>query len=398
MIHTDNTQLMDKALKLIQTGEWVNHGNLATKVGSIPGSFLTAITALPMMVYFSPWSAMIVLVLFHVISYLLLRKAGVGLSSTFSPLVLVIVYWLNPWRVEQSELYNPGYIFLFGALHLYTTLNMSKKSFWFTFFNVICIGFCFQVHFSFLILALCSLILFLLRQIKINWWGFLAGTAVVVLSLLPYLIDRMGGSEAGVNFSRDDAYLGRNLVLVYPVLKAIVYLFRMGSVYFGRHIFSEIRFDWISDGATQVVISTLFHAVKWVLATVSLLGSFYLLGTFVKSFYKNFHFKTELIESPELRFEWYLFFLLVSAVIASALSPVEFNHWHLVLCFPAIALFFTWKFSGGYAQKIKKPYVIAAASIFIVWNIFASFGSRSHAFNNNYERDFFIHYNIQTAQ
>ena len=101
---------------------------------------------------------------------------------------------------------------------------------------------------------------------RVNWWGFVAGTSVVVLSLLPYLIDRLSGAEAGVSFSRDDAYLGRNLVLVYPVLKAIAYLFRYGSFYFGRHIFSEIRFDWISEGLLQTVVTNMFHLVKWILA------------------------------------------------------------------------------------------------------------------------------------
>ncbi len=237
VFHSDNIQIMDKATRLIQTGQWTHYGNLATKVGSIPGSFLTAVTAWPMILYYSPYSAMAVILLFHLLSLYFLKKIAdeILLSSTQIQkkdlgllfLLLTIFYWLNPWRVEQSELYNPGYLFLFSALHLWTSQKMQKKSFWLTLVHVLTIGFFFQVHFSFLILAFVSLILFITGQLKVSWKGFFLGVALVGLSLLPYILERFFAPELiekQIDFTKSDAFFGRNAVLVYPVLKAFAVL------------------------------------------------------------------------------------------------------------------------------------------------------------------------------
>ena len=294
-LHTDNTQLMDKSLRLLLTGEWTHFGNTATKVGNIPGTFLTFITSLPMAVYFSAWSAGFVILVFHLGSYFLLRKSigqifdNNAVSLAQATILLSVVYWLNPWRVEQVELYNPGFIFLFAAGHLYTSLRMTEKNFWLTFFHVLIVGFCFQVHFSFLVLALVSLFLFLRQQIKVSWPGFVSGTVVVLMSLLPFVLTRFFSSEVLANqeiqnldFSKSDAYFGRNLIFVYPVLKAIWYFFRMGSVYGGRHVFSEINFNWIDQEWVRTFFDLSFHFLKWVAAAASMAVSLTFMGRFLK--------------------------------------------------------------------------------------------------------------------
>lgn len=86
MLHSDNTQLMDKAVHYYQTGEFIHYGNLATKVGSIPGSFLTAVTAIPMKIYFHPYAAMSIVILFHFIYFR---------------------FWFSIFRLEQ----RPGFLF-----------------------------------------------------------------------------------------------------------------------------------------------------------------------------------------------------------------------------------------------------------------------------------------------
>lgn len=386
MIHTDNTQLMDKVVKLVQTGEWTHHGNAATKMGSLPGSFLTVITALPMLIWFNPYAACAVILLFHVVSYFLLRQLGEKLFATdFSPLVFVILFWLNPWRVEQSELYNPGYLFLFSAVHIYTAYLMNqRKNFWATFFHVLCIGFCFQVHFSVLIIGLSSLYLFVRKKINVNWLGFSAGTVVVVLSLVPWLLEKLSGGNESLQ-THSGAFLGRNLILVYPVIKSIIYFFRMGSMYFGRHIFSEINFNWITIEYFKMVINFMFHTLKWILAAGSLCFSFKWIGSYLRNIVK--------IQNIDKSFaEVYFLSLFLGVIGAAALSPVEFNHWHLILVFPAIALYMS-VFLKSRLQTLKyiRP---ALAVVVIVWNLFAALGSRSHSFENEYSRDFSKHYQL----
>ena len=378
---------MDKVVKLVLTGEWTHHGNAATKMGSLPGSFLTVITALPMLIWFNPYAACVVILLFHIISYFLLRRLGEKLFSTeFNPLVFVILYWLNPWRVEQSELYNPGYLFLFSAVHIYTAYIMhQKKNFWATFFHVLCIGFCFQVHFSVLIIGLSSLYLFLRKKINVNWLGFSAGAVVVFLSLIPWLIEKLSGGNESLQ-THSGAFLGRNLILVYPVIKSIIYFFRMGSMYFGRHIFSEINFAWVTTAYLHWMINFMFHILKWILAAGSLYFSFKWIGSYLRNIVK--------VKNEDKSFtEIYFLSLFLGLIGAAALSPVEFNHWHLILVFPAIALYMS-VLSRPRIQS-KKYILPALAGVFIVWNLFAALGSRSHSFENDYSRDFKTHYELE---
>jgi len=412
VFHSDNIQIMDKAVRLIQTGQWTHFGNLATKVGSIPGSFLTAITAGPMLIYYSPYAAMAVILLFHILSFYFLKKTTEDIFQShavkenaelsFLYLLLAIFYWLNPWRVEQSELYNPGYLFLFSALHLWTSQKMQQKSFWLTFVHVLTIGFCFQVHFSFLILAFVSLILFVTGQLKVNWKGFFLGSTLVGLSLLPYVLERFFAPELiekQMDFTKSDAFFGRNAVLFYPVIKAILYFFRMGSLYFGRHIFSEIQFEWIGSEPLRLVISFIFHALKWLLAALTLFFSFKWLGSFLKNYtWKlNLRIQRKLDVRAENRFDDYMIALFISTVLAAGLSPVEFNHWHLILCFPAISLFMVFKIyktiqANANMQKYKTTILIVFTFTFVFWDLFMALGSRSHSYKNDYQKSFQEHY------
>lgn len=406
-LHTDNTQLMDKSLRLLLDGEWTHFGNMATKVGNIPGTFLTLITSAPMAIFFSAWSAGLIVLLFHCAGYFFLRKSLLLIYEdrasqiSLSLILLSLIFWLNPWRVEQVELYNPGFLFLFAGLHLWTALKMSSKNFWMTFWHVLAVGFCFQVHFSFLIIGLVSLFLFLRRQIVVSWRGFAFGTVVVLTSLIPFLLTRFFADGTlhsqqiqNLDFSKSDAFLGRNFVLVYPVIKAILYFFRMGSTYFGRHVFSEIQFEWIDNEFFRALFFYGFHGLKYIVTLATLLLSFYLIGTFLKAQFQQKIWKlTVLNVEPKNRFNNYFFYLFVSAVVAAGLSPVEFNHWHLVICFPVISIFMIvqlLKFER--VLRHQKKIIWCLATLFITWSVFMAGGSRSHEFKLDYQAQFVEHY------
>ena len=389
MIHTDNTQLMDKVMQIKTSGTWVHHGNAATKMGSLPGSFLTFVTAMPMMIWFSPYAACAVILLCHILAYFFFRHLGYKINPDFNPLLLVILFWLNPWRVEQSELYNPGYLFLFSGLHLWSLYQMrEERSFWAAFWLTVCLGFCFQVHFSVLILGISFAYLFFTKKIKVNYWGIAAGLLVVAASLIPWYLQLQEQQQTALK-TTSDTFLGKNFVLVYPVVKALIYFFRMGSVYFGRHIFSEISFDWVVLPWLQVTLSYIFHTLKWVLAATTLVLSF-------RFFYSHFRkFKAEFKDRPFI--DHYLISLFIGVFGAASLSPVEFNHWHFVLCMPAIVFYICLK-PEGYFVKVweqRRSHILASiAVVFIIWNVFASFGSRSHNIENDYDAGFKKHYKL----
>lgn len=394
MIHTDNTQLMDKVMQIKTTGQWVHHGNAATKMGAIPGSFSTAITAVPMMVWFSPYAACAVILLFHVFSYLILRNLGYKLfPQKFNPIYLAIFFWLNPWRVEQSELYNPGYLFLFSALHIYSLQKMNEeKSFWASFVLALTLGFCFQVHFSVLLLGLSFVYLYLTKKVKVNYAGIFVGLVVIGVSLIPWLLQVLESKQQALQ-PHSDTFLGKNLLLVYPVIKSVIYFFRMGSMYFGRHIFSEITFDWILIEWIKQGVYYLFHALKWILALVTLIWSF-------RFFFSRFrNYKKDYSERDFL--DHYMISMFLAVVIAAALSPVEFNHWHFILCLPAILFYISIRPESYFFRvwdQNRKVILFMTTLIFITWNILAGLGSRSHHYTNNYDRDFRKHYNLSLTE
>ncbi|MFA5858906.1 MAG: hypothetical protein WC955_07550 [Elusimicrobiota bacterium] len=399
-LHYDNIQILDKAILFVDKGVLTNFGNASTGSGYIPGSFQTVITAWPMKLWFSPYAAIAVIILFHVLSLLFLCKVALKATETEHILIpLMLIYWLNPWRVEQTELYNIGYLFLFAALHLWTAFNMREKLFWKTFLHIIAIGFCAQVHFSFAILLFLSVILVLTKYIRINWWGVIFGMLVIGLSLTPYLIEYFSNPSIKLSLAQSkDMFIGRNLLLVYPVIKAVLYWIRYSTTYFGRQIFSMIDFNWINNTVVYSIAYYSFHILKWVIAAGTVWWSIkinkYLFVQFMKL--KPFDRKTgHTHELPMDRLYLYTGYLFIAVLAASALSPVEFNHWHLILCFPAIALVASiqlMKLSQN-LSKTKSRWVWASITIFFLMvNIFAALDSRKHFYKNDFHQDFMNYY------
>jgi hypothetical protein len=391
ILHPDHMQILDKAVKLVQTGEWTHYGNRSTKVGSIPGSFLTAMSAGPMALWYSPYAACAVVLLFHGVSLALLMRVGRFINATLPLHLFLIFFWLNPWRVEQSELFNPAYLFLFASVHLWTSMQMSEKKFWSSCLHVLAIGFCLQVHFSFLILALISLIQFVRGQIRIQWGGFSTAVILVALSLLPYGMARYGGEtssvEQAIDVVQSDAFLGRNFVLVYPVIKALIYQVRMGSTYFGRHIFTEIEFSWLGEGGVGLAVKYAFLGLAWVLAAVTL---FYSGRAFFRFLRREMpalkrQWCGPLRHQPEDRFNDYFLGLLLSVFLTAGLSPVEFNHWHFILCFPAISLFLILRLA---TETWHRRIAVIFLVIFVVWNLLAALHSRTHRWDYDFARQF----------
>jgi hypothetical protein len=394
-MHNDHVQMLLKVFRVIDDGQWSHFGNATTGMGFLPGSFLTAVSAVPMQIYFSPYSALVVILLFHIISLLLFSSV---LKENFKSVILIdflLLYWLSPWRVEQTELYNPAYLFLFSAVHFYTSYHMNKKSFWMTFFHVLTIGFCVQVHFSVLMLGILSLALWGFRYLKVNWWGFIAGSAVVGLSLLPWFMAYLEHRELAVAVSKDSGtFIGKNFVLVYPVLKGISYWIRYGAISYGRHIFSEINFLWIQDATLQKVVSGLFHSLKYVFTAATVAFSAVVQWRIFSKIWKQDRPFKRGQDRTGVRGEQgiylYAFYFFFAMIIATGLSPVEFNHWHLILAFPIVTVLITIAFNKLREKLPAKRFACLYASVFIVFCMFDTFGalgSRVHSYKSNFHEE-----------
>lgn len=392
-LHYDHAQILGKVHKLLTLGEWTHYGNRGTGVGYIPGTFLTAVAAGPMALWYSPYAAMLLILLTQLICLLLFYFPIKKIFGSLSATLFLILFWLSPWRVEQSELYNPSYLFIFSGIHFFTAYKLSKrKSFWLSALHTLSLGFCAQVHFSFLILAFASLFLWIFKMVKVNWWGVLGGALLVSLSLLPYFLSLQSQQAEGIAVDTESGFFpGKNLLLIYPVIKAVLYWLRYGSLYFARHIFTEIYFGWIQFEGLRAVVSGLFHFIKWPIGILTLLFSIVIQWKFLKQVWSQKPLRKGVDRRTLGEKNWifyYAFYLFLGMLVSAALSPVEFNHWHLILCLPTSALLVSVGLARIMELHRRWLWVIPALVVyFCVYNSFAALGSRMHDFKNNYHEE-----------
>jgi hypothetical protein len=359
----------------------------------------TAITALPMRLWFSPYAALAGVALFHLASLGFLALVARDLGRRHLFLDLALLYWLNPWRVEQSQLYNPAYLFLFSALHFWTAYRMRQKSFLLTTAHTLAVGFCAQVHFSFAILAILSLLLWSVRYVKVHWGGAVFGVGCVAASLIPYALESVLDRDFRIELpAASGRFPGRNLLLVFPVLKAVAYWIRYGSTYFARPLFSEIDFTWLTSGNAQELAYVAFAVFRWPLAGVTLvLSSVVSIRTLVPV-WRSGPFSRQVDRtrcSPADRIAQYAFYLFVAMLLAAALSPVQLVHWHLLLCFPVVAMLVAVAFNSLRERWSRGRVGMAFAAVltvFALFNTLGFLGSQAHSYRRNFHRDFITYY------
>jgi len=388
----DSVQILAKAIRLHDTGHFTHHGNTASVVGFVPGSFLTAVTAGPMLLWFSPYAALAVIALLHLLALGALASALRDLGRPAVGLDLVPIFWLNPWRLESLQLNSPAYLVPFAALHLWTAYRMRERSFGLSLLHALGVGFCAQVHYSFAILALLSLVLWRFRFMAVHGGGVALASLVVLASLVPYLVEYWRAPELEIRLARSgSAFVGRNLLLVYPLAKALAYWVRFGSTCFPRPIFSEIDFAWLGDGPARRVAGLAFAVTAWPLAGLTLLASLALnvraLGGVLGARPFDRTVDRTLLR-PAGRLAHYAFYMLAAMLGAVALSPVGMVHWHLLVCFPAVAVLTTLAFNGLRERLSRRAFASCFAAglvVFAAFGALAALGSEHHALGADFD-------------
>lgn len=226
----DQTQMLEKGYLGAYHQTWAAFGNAASAVGNVPGSLSAFVIGGPLLIWDSPWSPMLFLILLRLCSFLLLDAV---IQKIFSPpvrMLFAIIYWLNPWLLYDSLLYNPSYLCFFAALHLWSAFKLREHaSFIYSFLHILAIGGAMQFHYSWPILAVISCYLLYRRMARPSWSGVAVASVVILASLIPYCLEYINNDS----LSREsDRYFGYGAVHVYPVLKAIFYWLRYGSTLF----------------------------------------------------------------------------------------------------------------------------------------------------------------------
>ena len=392
ILTNDQTQMIDKGYAAAHQGLWSSHGNVASSVGNVPGYLSTAVIALPLMLWDSPWSPMGFIILLHVLAFILMDSIVKEQFDQRIRLLFLVLFWLNPWFLFENRFYNPSFLFLFAALHFWSAYHMrEKRSFIYTFLHLLSIGMSMQLHYSWPILAVISSYLFYRGIIKVHWLGFITAAAVIIISLIPYLQEYLNNDaiKARPDKAGDERYIGWGGVHVYPVLKAFIYWFRYASFLFTNKLVLGASFDWISSVEfIQKTVMYLYRVIFFSAGSVSL--------WFV---WKANRYTWTLVKPYILRRsgdditakQWillYLFGVLLAIFISASLSPIVFVHWHLLLTFIFALLpllFYAQQQIEQEKRTLTKPLMIIAAYLISI-NIIASHDSERFSYKANFEQ------------
>ena len=226
----DQLNLLARGWDLVAEGRFVPYGNPMSTGGKAPGGVTSLLVGLPLFLWRDHRAATLLVFVFHALAYLILDRTLRRVLSPAERVLLAVFYWLNPWQLYFSAfLWNPNYLYLFGALHLATSIaQRERKHFWLSLLHVAAIGVALQIHPSALLLVVASTLLVWRRYLKLDWKGGLAGLVLASLPLVPWVFAVL--AEPGLITQANKGFPGRGLLLLFPLLRGLLYWVRYSSL------------------------------------------------------------------------------------------------------------------------------------------------------------------------
>ena len=382
----DQTQMLYKGYLGAYQQTWLPFGNAASAVGNVPGYLSALAVGGPLMLWDNPWAPMLFVLLLRLCSFFLFDAI---IKQVFKPqtrLLFTVLYWLNPWLLYDSLIYNPSYLCFFTAVHFWSAFKQKDKpSFIYSMLHVLAIGGAMQFHYSWPVLAVVSCCLLYRNMAKPAWLGVFAGLSIIAISLIPYALESMTNQQ----ISREsDRYIGYGLVHVYPVIKAFIYWLRYGSMLFSNRIITEANFDWISQiDWIRSVIRYSWQALLFIAGAVTVVLNAKINWQTWKEIKPKLA-PNSMIDNDK---DWLLLFAVATVIgilICAMLSPITFSYWHLILAFP-IALFPILVFAEKQYTPTSKKFiqgVVALSIAFVVINLVAANDSDKYSYQVNFAK------------
>ena len=246
----DQLNLLARGWLLAAEGKWISYGNPMSTGGKAPGGITSVLVGLPLMVWRDHRAPSVLILLFHVFAYWLLDGTLKRILTPFERMLLSVLYWLNPWQLYFAAfLWNPNYLFLFGAVHLWSALAQRERArFWPSFLHAAGLALAFQIHASFLLLAVASVLLWLRRFFRVHWGGAILGGVLASLPLIPWALELR--AHPAILTGADKGFLGRGLIFVFPLVRGLLYWLRYASLAF-------------SDRMADFDFSDVFGSDRW---------------------------------------------------------------------------------------------------------------------------------------
>lgn len=380
----DQTQMLYKGYLGVYQNTWLAFGNAASAVGNVPGSLSAWVVGGPLLVWDNPWSPMLFLLGLRVLAFFMFDAVFKSVFSAPVRLLFLVGFWLNPWLLYDSLIYNPAYLCFFTALHFWSAFKLKDKpSFFYSLLHVLAIAGAMQLHYSWPVLVVISCYLLYRKMAHPSWAGVFTAGFILLLSLVPYF------QESLINESiarESDRYIGYGAVHVYPVIKAVIYWIRYGSTLFSNRIITDSTFDWVTN-------------VQWLQSVLqySWQGALYIVGAITVVISAKINWASWNIIKPIIKRGqpilndkiWLLLFCgaaVLAIVINAMLSPITFSYWHLILTFP-LALIPSLVFAEKY--KDEKPEIFSKLmfslfAFFIAINLIAAIDSNKYSYKVDY--------------
>jgi hypothetical protein len=226
----DQLDLLARGWLLAAKGRWIAYGNPMSTGGKAPGAITSLLVALPLFLWRDHRAASALVLVFHVAAYLLLDGTLKRILTPYERVLLAVLYWLNPWQLYYASfLWNPNYLYLFGAVHLWSSLAQRERPrFWPSFLHVAALGLALQIHASCLLLVVASALLAWRRYFRVHWPGAILGGVVAAIPLVPWAIEATAHPAIVTEASK--GFPGRGLLLLFPLLRGLLYWTRNASL------------------------------------------------------------------------------------------------------------------------------------------------------------------------
>lgn len=393
----DQLNLLARGWLLAAEGTWIPYGNPMSTGGATPGGLTSLLVGLPLLLWRDYRAPGVVILLAHALAFLTLDRALRSILSPGERLLFAILYWLNPWRVFFSGyLWNPNYLYVFGAVHLATALRLrprsgsagtgasptfvsgNRPSAFLSFVHAACLALAFEVHASFLLLVVASALLLWRGYLRLSWPAAVAGALAGSLPLVPWVIAAIHHPQIATG---NRGFLGRGLLLVFPVLRGVLYLFRYVSLTVAGKM-DPFDFTTSLGAAADRWLRPPLFAVTEVLGPLSLLAP---LAAWL-SLCRRHRGRVLAPLPPEATDrDWlggYLLWSLLAAVVVFGLSPTTIMYWQgLILFHVAVLPVVLWL--GSHLAGRRAAWVVRGAVLYAALALFVLFGM---AFGSPYYR------------
>jgi hypothetical protein len=228
----DQLNLLARGWLLVVDHVFIPYGNPLSSGGDAAGGMTTLLVGLPLFLWRDHRAPTVLILLFHVAAYALLDRIVHRDLGARARLPFALLYWLNPWRLYHSAfLWNPNYLFLFGALHLWAIRRQrEQRYFWASLVLALSLVLSFQIHPSALLLLGSTGLLWLRRSFRVHWAGIRIGTALGILPLIPWALAL--GQHPEIS-AANQGFLFRGLIYLFPLLRGLLYWLRHASLSIG---------------------------------------------------------------------------------------------------------------------------------------------------------------------